>query len=60
MYLIRKETSTSLLEIGQLFGGRDHSTVLHSCEKIDHSINVNQTLRREIIEIREQLMQNNK
>ncbi len=60
MYLIRKETSTSLLEIGQLFGGRDHSTVLHSCEKIDHSININQTLRREIIEIREQLMQNNK
>jgi chromosomal replication initiator protein len=60
MYLIRKETPTSLLEIGQLFGGRDHSTVLHSCEKIDHSININQTLRREIIEIREQLMQSNK
>ncbi|GCE18125.1 chromosomal replication initiator protein DnaA [Dictyobacter kobayashii] len=56
MYLIRQETSTSLLEIGQLFGGRDHSTVLHSCEKIDRTINVNQTLRREILAIREQLL----
>ncbi|GCF08281.1 chromosomal replication initiator protein DnaA [Dictyobacter arantiisoli] len=56
MYLIRQETSTSLLEIGQLFGGRDHSTVLHSCEKIDRTINVNQSLRREITAIREQLM----
>lgn len=56
MYLIRQETQTSLLEIGQLFGGRDHSTVLHACEKIDREINVNPTLRREIIAIREQLM----
>lgn len=56
MYLIRQETSTSLLEIGQLFGGRDHSTVLHSCEKIERTITVNQTLRREIMSIREQLL----
>ncbi len=56
MYLIRQETQTSLLEIGQLFGGRDHSTVLHACEKIDREINVNPTLRREVIAIREQLM----
>lgn len=56
MYLIRQETSVSLLEIGQLFGGRDHSTVLHACEKIDRAVNVNPTLRREIVAIREQLM----
>ena len=56
MYLMRQETQTSLLEIGQLFGGRDHSTVLHACEKIDREINVNPTLRREVIAIREQLM----
>ncbi len=57
MYLIRQETSASLLEIGQLFGGRDHSTVLHACEKIDRAITTNQSLRREIIAIRDQLMQ---
>ncbi len=55
MYLIRQETQVSLLEIGQLFGGRDHSTVLHACEKIDRALNLNPTLRREIIAIREQL-----
>ncbi len=56
MYLIRQETQASLLEIGQLFGGRDHSTVLHSCEKIERDANINPTLRREIIAIREQLL----
>lgn len=56
MYLIRQETQASLLEIGQLFGGRDHSTVLHACEQIDRAINTNSTLRHEIVAIREQLM----
>jgi chromosomal replication initiator protein len=56
MYLIRQETQASLLEIGQLFGGRDHSTVLHSCEKIERDVNINPALRREIVAIREQLL----
>ncbi|HLI90844.1 MAG TPA: chromosomal replication initiator protein DnaA [Ktedonobacteraceae bacterium] len=55
MYLIRQETQASLLEVGQLFGGRDHSTVLHACEKIEKAVNLNPQLRREIIAIREQL-----
>lgn len=55
MYLMRQETQASLLEIGQLFGGRDHSTVLHACEKIDRAVNLNAALRREIVAIREQL-----
>ncbi len=56
MYLMRQETQASLLEIGQIFGGRDHSTVLHACEKIDRALNLNPTLRREIVAIREQLL----
>ncbi|HVB22545.1 MAG TPA: chromosomal replication initiator protein DnaA [Ktedonobacteraceae bacterium] len=56
MFLIRQETQASLLEIGQLFGGRDHSTVLHACEKIDREVNINPTLRREIVAIREQFL----
>jgi chromosomal replication initiator protein len=56
MYLMRQETEASLLEIGQLFGGRDHSTVLHACEKIDRAVNINPALRREIVAIREQLL----
>jgi chromosomal replication initiator protein len=34
MYLIRELTSASLPKIGEEFGGRDHTTVLHACEKI--------------------------
>ncbi len=35
MFLVRELTDHSLLEIGQYFGGRDHSTVLHACGKIE-------------------------
>ncbi len=55
MYLIRQETQLSLLEIGQLFGGRDHSTVLHACEKIERAIQLDPALRREVVAIRELL-----
>src|SRR6266699_1811287 len=58
MYLMRLETKVSLFEIGQLFGGRDHSTVLHACEKIEQAVknDINPTLRREIVAIREHLL----
>ena len=38
MYLSRKLTSASLLEIGDKFGGKDHSTVLHSIKKVEERI----------------------
>jgi len=38
MYIIRKLTAYSLPEIGDFFGGRDHTTVLYSIEKIDKDI----------------------
>lgn len=34
MYLCRELTETSLPQIGNYFGGRDHTTVLHACDKI--------------------------
>jgi chromosomal replication initiator protein len=34
MYLCRELTETSLPQIGNFFGGRDHTTVLHACDKI--------------------------
>ena len=34
MYLTRELTDMSLPKIGQEFGGRDHSTVIHACDKI--------------------------
>jgi chromosomal replication initiator protein len=56
MYLMRQETDASLLEIGQEVGGRDHSTVLHGCEKIARELNENVTLRKEVAAIRQQLL----
>ncbi|MGB9627017.1 MAG: chromosomal replication initiator protein DnaA [Thermodesulfobacteriota bacterium] len=38
MYLSRKLTSASLLEIGEKFGGKDHSTVIHSIKKIEEKM----------------------
>jgi chromosomal replication initiator protein len=34
MALAKELTSHSLPEIGQMFGGRDHTTVLHACRKV--------------------------
>ena len=44
MYLCRKMTSESFPKIGTEFGGKDHSTVMHSVEKIENEIKVNKDL----------------
>ncbi|MDR0720792.1 MAG: chromosomal replication initiator protein DnaA [Treponema sp.] len=41
MYISRKLTELSTIEVGQSFGGRDHATVLHSCNKIDGLMRLN-------------------
>ncbi len=56
MYLMRQETEASLLEIGQALGGRDHSTVLHGCDKITREVDENTALRKEVLAIRQQLL----
>ena len=53
MFLMREETDVSLLRIGAELGGRDHSTVLHACDKITRESSVNDELRREIAAVRE-------
>ena len=53
MYLMREETDVSLLRIGAELGGRDHSTVLHACKKIDQEVARNEELRRELAAVRE-------
>ena len=45
MYLSRKLLDVSLPDVGKYFGGRDHSTVIHSCEKIANEIESDEKLR---------------
>jgi chromosomal replication initiator protein len=56
MYLMREETTASLLEIGRELGGRDHSTVLHGWEKIKGEVDVDDRLRKDVLAIREKLL----
>jgi chromosomal replication initiator protein len=55
MYLMRQDFSISYPTIGQKLGGRDHTTVIHSCEKIKRELVDDTTLQREIEEIRAML-----
>ncbi|MFA5724721.1 MAG: chromosomal replication initiator protein DnaA [Candidatus Omnitrophota bacterium] len=48
MYLSRELTDLSLPEIGQFFGGKDHTTVLHSFNKIKEGVTNNTTLQEKV------------
>jgi chromosomal replication initiator protein len=48
MYLARKLTTRSLPEIGRRFGGRDHTTVLHACRRIETLCEEDPTFKQEV------------
>jgi chromosomal replication initiator protein len=55
MYVVREETPSSLPAIGQAFGGRDHTTALHSIDKIFNELKEDERLRYDVQAIRERL-----
>ena len=55
MYLLREENGLSLINIGELLGGRDHSTVRHGVEKIAQDIERDEGARREVVALREKI-----
>ena len=58
MYLMREETSTSLPKIGEILGGRDHTTVMYGHNKISGQLETDESMRRQLVAIRERLFQN--
>ena len=52
MYILREDFQVSYPAIGKKMGGRDHTTVIHSCEKIKNDIKTNSELEEEITQVR--------
>lgn len=48
MYVLREEFNVSYPSIGEKLGGRDHTTVIHSCEKIKEEMKSNPSLEQEV------------
>ncbi len=57
MYLSRKLTDTSLPKIGEEFGGRDHTTVIHAYEKISQSLKKDDSLQATVAELTKKISQ---
>lgn len=55
MYLIRNDGRETFPEIGRILGGRDHSTVLHGCAKIERRLKLEDRLKRDLEAIRARL-----
>lgn len=57
MYLCRKLTDMSLPKIGEEFGGRDHTTVIHAYEKISENLKVDESLQNSVNDLTKRINQ---
>jgi chromosomal replication initiator protein len=55
MFLIRELLGTQLIEIGHAFGGRDHSTVIHSLDRVQGELTANPDFRNRVHRLRQHL-----
>jgi chromosomal replication initiator protein len=55
MYLLRKETDASLPQIGEILGGRDHTTVMYAIQKVSNEIETKTDLRKRVANVKQQL-----
>ena len=55
MYLSRELTDSSLPKIGQEFGGKDHTTVMHAYEKISREIKTNSDIKTAVFDLKQML-----
>jgi chromosomal replication initiator protein len=55
MYVMREETGASYPQIGEILGARDHTTVMHGCDRVATEINSSPELGRQVNELRARL-----
>lgn len=56
MYLLSEELRLTVEKIGQVLGGRDHTTVMHGRDKMKHLINTDREIQRIMIEVKQQII----
>lgn len=56
MYLCRQLTTSTLVEIGKQFGGRDHTTVLFACNRIEEEMNINPNTKMIVDNIKKSIL----
>ena len=55
VFLARRLTNKSLQEVGEFFGGRDHTTIMHSCRKLEEAVGRDAETREMLDSIRSRL-----
>ena len=55
MFLIKDLTNTPYMTIGDFLGGRDHTTVMHGVDKIGEEVRTKQTIREDIVNVKQML-----
>lgn len=55
MFLAKHHTKNSLKSIGQFFGGRDHSTVIHSCQAIQNLMDTDKKFKKSVEDIEKKI-----
>ncbi len=58
MFLAKNYTKNSLKTIGKHFGGRDHSTVIHSCQAVQNLIDTDDEFRDQVADIQKKIQMN--
>ena len=54
-YLLREELNLSFPKIGKELGGKDHTTIMHACNKVGRELKFNDIIKHEINSIKEKL-----
>ena len=55
MYLMREEANASLPQIGQMMGGRDHTTVMHACERVSAMLQTDRNFRSQVFRAKDKI-----